>query len=213
MTKLASISFADVTKESTFNVRLRTPLMTVVSSHSPRQVLKRRVRLPIMLVHAAVRITRFALALALSLWIAGAGCMLGCGNMTAAAQPAHETGAPQSAGHLATIVSGDACPSSKSHDCCAKKTRAKSKTTAQETSPVLIPAEEGSSGSAMGCPLAINSSAVISKTSGKQIVSLAAVSTATPLAFVRLEQSGPLSAPPRLPNRGHTYLHCCVFLI
>jgi hypothetical protein len=32
-------------------------------------------------------------------------------------------------------------------------------------------------------------------------------------AFLNQQETSSLSAPLRLPNRGHTYLHCCAFLI
>src|SRR4030095_4981543 len=62
---------------------------------------------------------RASLALLLSLWISGAGCMLGCGEMMAAS--ASDAAAPTETSGFVTIVSGDACASQGSHDCCAKK--------------------------------------------------------------------------------------------
>jgi hypothetical protein len=35
----------------------------------------------------------------------------------------------------------------------------------------------------------------------------------TSLAFLNNAESSALTTPLRLPNRGHTYLRCCVFLI
>ncbi len=168
-----------------------------------------------MLRCTSVRIVRFGLALGLSLWIAGAGCVLGCGSMLEASQPSPQPAEPQHAGHVATIVSGDSCPTSKSHDCCAgKKAKKRILTRGIEMSSLaLIPSEDGSPGGTMGCPLAVNSAAVITKSNSKQIVSPAAVSAATLPALFHVEQKAALSPPPLLPNRGHTYLRCCVFLI
>ena len=153
--------------------------------------------------------------------------MLGCQNMTAfAATP--EPLETLSSDHLAMIVSGDACASTQSHDCCAKK-QAEAKTrkplaSAKSTvKPSLQTAALMSQTVALSpeplsdvteCPLALSRAVAVSKTSSsKEVVPL----VASPLAAHAVENSRerqhslfPLS---RLPNLGHTYLRCCVFLI
>ena len=79
-----------------------------------------------------IKLFRVGLALALSLWIAGAGCMLGCQSMVASAA-ANEGGEPRAEGHhLSMIVSAEACATNQRHDCCAKKKAEPSKAEAAE---------------------------------------------------------------------------------
>jgi hypothetical protein len=65
----------------------------------------------------------------------------------------------------------------------------------------------------MDCPLAVNSAAALSKAKPD----LSRLSLTPPIAGYALPgnraQTTALSTPLRLPNRGHTYLRCCVFLI
>ena len=150
--------------------------------------------------------------------------MLGCQNMTASAatiQP-FET---QSSGHN-LIVSGEACASSQSHDCCAKK-KATSELTASPGKSTVKPSLQAAALMALTdtlgpapqsgmreCPLALSRAVAVAKTgSSKQVVPAVAL----PLSALAVENSRerqhslfPLA---RLPNRGHTYLRCCVFLI
>jgi hypothetical protein len=70
-----------------------------------------------------------------------------------------------------------------------------------------------SSGTMNNCPLAMSRAAVV----GKPHDSESSVNPALARSFLPDldfgEHTAPLSAPLRLPNRGHTYLHCCAFLI
>lgn len=158
------------------------------------------------------------LAVAVALWMAGAGCMLGCENMFTAAASTNST----SPGSFLTIVAaGDACASSHSHDCCAKngKHGSKSKKLSgkaikQRPEAALISGfANGPAGMMQNCPLAVNATAAISKATRDESSSAYALSRATPAGLNAPEQTFPLAPPPRLPNRGHTYLHCCAFLI
>lgn len=172
-----------------------------------------------------VKLFRVALALALSLWIAGAGCMLGCQSMVASAA-ADDAGEPPAEGHhLAMIVSGDACATSQGHDCCAKKKAEATKAKAAEptskpslrTAALLSQTESLSpqpSGRMRECPMVLSRAVAVTKTSGGKHV---AVPIATPLKALRVETSNEqhtsLTPVGRLDNRGLTYLRCCVFLI
>ena len=167
------------------------------------------------------KIVRGSLGLALSLWIAGAGCMFGCQTMTAFATTRDEAGEHEPS--LAAIVSGDACAASGSHDCCAKK-KAEAKTKnannrltlklatliSQSESLNTVPSSGGRE-----CPLALSRAIAITKRSdnNKQSATPAVIAVTTPAIPVPAEQHAALSRPSRLPNRGHTYLRCCVFLI
>lgn len=168
----------------------------------------------------AFRIVRFVLAPLLSFWVAGAGCMLGCEGMVAAAS----TEQPNTSHHAkrtSTIVaSGNACSSAKSHSCCSEKssesTASESKAQQDESSKVSDQhpvASRRSSSDPMNCPFAVSRAVVVGKAQGgeKKAVAVLAHSTLVTQGFA--EQLVPLSRSLRLPNRGHTYLRCCVFLI
>ncbi len=68
-----------------------------------------------------LKIVRGFLAMTLGLWIAGAGCLLGCEGMMTAVASEGNVAAPHEASDLSVVVSGEACASAKTHDCCAKK--------------------------------------------------------------------------------------------
>ena len=178
-----------------------------------------------------MRIVRVTLALAVALWMAGAGCLLGCENMISAAAADHGSSAPTS--DLTIVATGEACASMHSHDCCARGAKSSHKSvpkpTARPARQAAITANNitgnarpntevaahsvATSSALMDCPLAVNSMAALSKP--RQNPS----STALPIAGMRpsvpdaVEQTIAYRRQLRLPNRGHTYLHCCVFLI
>jgi hypothetical protein len=175
---------------------------------------------------SSIRIVRVSLALAVAFWMAGAGCMLGCENMVSAATTT-DIASPANSG--AVVVAGEACASMPSHDCCAKRNahtaqKAVTKPTSEEPEFVADSGEKIPSHSLlralgatfptmMDCPLAVNATAVLSKASPDQLnVALLSSTERTPLSNPA-EQTSAFARPLRLPNRGHTYLHCCSFLI
>lgn len=171
------------------------------------------------------RFVRFILAPALGLWLTGVGCLLGCEGMIATAAAAKGPGAnsPHSHHSLATVASGESCSSNassvasgepnKSHNCC-QKNRQEAKA---DTDPLgvvtLLQSSASSSDASKDCPFASRKTAVVTKSRGGED-GLSRV-IAHPLLFSQnlSEQPNPLSRPTLLPNRGHTYLRCCVFLI
>ena len=173
-----------------------------------------------------MKIVRVVLALAVALWMAGAGCMLGCENMVSAvaASEHHST-----ASVPIIVATGEACASMQSHDCCAKrgaKSRSKAvprlTTSGHTAKPVTgiapakgtVAAGPGVSSSPMrDCPLAVNATAALSKSKQDQSSNALPSESATPSVSNAIEQSIAFARPLRLPNRGHTYLRCCVFLI
>jgi len=170
---------------------------------------------------SSMRIVRVVLALAVALWMAGAGCMLGCENMVsaAAASDNHST-----ASAPIIVASGEACASMHSHDCCAKRGAKSASKSAHKPAETLtgdiapathaIAAEPGvSSSPMMDCPLAVNSSAALSKPRQDQSSTALPSHGATASVANTIEQSIAFARSLRLPNRGHTYLRCCVFLI
>jgi len=173
---------------------------------------------------SSIRIVRISLALAVAFWMAGAGCMLGCENMASAA-PSTEVASP--ANSPAIVVTGEACASMHSHDCCAKRNahsaaKAVTKSTSDKRQSVADSGKQIRFDSAalvgifptmMECPLAVNASAVLSKARPDQSnVALPSSSERASLSNPP-EQTSAFARPLRLPNRGHTYLHCCSFLI
>ena len=168
---------------------------------------------------SSMRIVRVALALAVALWMAGAGCMLGCENMaTAAAANDHHMAAEATV----IVASGEACASMRSHDCCARSASRSSKSqtikthsNAKAVTHDTIAHESVAASSAMmDCPLAVNAMAARSKPRPDQSGSTALLSAgARPAVSNPIEQPIAFTRPLRLPNRGHTYLRCCTFLI
>jgi hypothetical protein len=186
------------------------------------------VRLPTMIWSLpSARIVRFVLAPILSLWIAGAGCMLGCEGMVAAAATVPGSGQERHSVHhsepKATLVaSGHACSSNGSHSCCGKnstepKSAAKHtrKSAAKQSSKLdeALVTVGGSSSGMVSCPLAVSRAAIAAKIRTSDVAAAPVPAhSILPPGNVQ-EQTAFLSKPLRLPNRGHTYLHCCVFLI
>lgn len=175
-----------------------------------------KVRLDLMMrTLTSTRIARFVLVPCLSLWIAGAGCMIGCeGVVAAAASVASSISKTHSAHHSeqkATIVaSGHACSSG------GAKNASESKSAGEQTSKsetILLTVDGSSSGMMKDCPLAVSRAAIAAKIRNNEIA-LAPEHTRSILPSENaLGRTSPLSTPARLTNRGHTYLRCCVFLI
>lgn len=158
------------------------------------------------------RIIRLILAPLLVFWIAGMPCLFGCGMIVQAgasdASPASST--------PGVMVANESCASSKSHDCCAKQNGSGGTTSANQTANsferILNGPQDGPAGSVGECPLAVNVTAAISKVGSDQNAPVSLI--ADPLPPLRVvDQPIPLFEALRLPNRGHTYLRCCVFLI
>lgn len=180
---------------------------------------------------SSMRIVRVTLALAVALWMAGAACLLGCENMISAAAADHGSSAATS--DLNIVATGEACASMHSHDCCSRGAKSRPKfvpkpsarpvpqaaitansaTENPRTRPVIATQFFSTSSAMMVCPLAVNALAALSKP--RQNQSSTALPSASALPFVSnaIEQTIALTRQLRLPNRGHTYLRCCVFLI
>lgn len=166
---------------------------------------------------SSIRIVRVSLALAVASWMAGAGCLLGCGNMMAAdASSDASSNAATPASSSTIVAAGEACASMHAHDCCAKhRTHSASRadTKSNSTTAVFVPGLAATPATMMDCPLAVNAAAALSKAASDQSsVALASTSARASLSNSS-EQTSAFARPLRLPNRGHTYLRCCVFLI
>lgn len=208
--------------EQSFRFQKRASMQTAHPRHAPRLGLHflRMRRL------TSIRFLRVTLAFVVALWMAGAGCLLGCeNNVVGATEVNHHA-------KSSLVESGDACASAHSSSCCAKHdTTAKAapktkqsvrpssfkssktpKITTQISADLRTVTNSGSS-STMNCPLAVNASAALSKSGPDKVNGSLIVAAAIQPVVNSLEQVTALARPPRLPNRGHTYLRCCVFLI
>ena len=156
----------------------------------------------------SIKVARLLLALAVSFWMAGAGCMLGCGKSVSPAGTARA----ESADAQQVVIAGDTCASAHSHDCCAKHHTRKMSAKTSRNPEVLLAAVPGTMGME-GCPLAVNATAAISKSSTAQ----ANPDTTSVDSLPRIQGVGRcskiLSISPVLTDRDLTYLRCCVFLI
>lgn len=156
---------------------------------------------------------------ALIFWIAGAGCLLGCENMIALAG----SDVAQHSGSL--VVEGDACASSEDHSCCNKRAAdipkshvADVKTSATRSAESASPNQTGGQsanrapGGMKPCPFAISRVAIIAKTTDGPSTPVGPVTQF--IANAMLSRETPVvPALWQMPNRGHTYLRCCSFLI
>lgn len=163
---------------------------------------------------SSIWLVRFVLAPVLSLWVAGAGCMLGCESMVAAAASLKTHSDHHSKSSSTIVASGHACASKKSHDCCQKSSEEDSgKSTQSKSANQALVTSRGSSSTPTNCPFAVSRAAVVAKAQGRDANASVVLAVSNPAQQNCKEQVAPLSPPLRLPNRGHTYLHCCVFLI
>jgi hypothetical protein len=161
-----------------------------------------------------LKIARMGLAATLVLWVAGAGCLLGCEGMMTAAASENSAVAPHAKGDLNLVVSGEACASAKSHDCCAKQNqRAQPKAQRLEKQTATLVETDPSSSGMAACPLAMSRTVVAAKKSTDDTRSTTTVANANISTQNPNEQPHPIVTQLRLPNRGHTYLRVCSFLI
>jgi hypothetical protein len=161
-----------------------------------------------------LKIARMGLAATLVLWVAGAGCLLGCEGMMTAAASENSAVAPHAKCDLNLVVSGEACASANSHDCCAKqnhRTQPKAQRLEKQTA-TLVETDPSSSGME-ACPLAMSRTVVAAKKTTDETRSATTIASANLPTLNSIEQPHPVVTQLRLPNRGHTYLRVCSFLI
>ena len=172
---------------------------------------------------SSFRIFRVTVAFAVALWMGGAGCLLGCENLATAS-----THAPQPGETTSLVVTGETC----------SKHRAKSKGSETAASPqiskhqpeskvhgtakakatlahsgIAAPVFSATPSPMMDCPLAVDATAALSKATPDNAHSAPSLANEYRPETVAFEKTAALAPPLRLPNRGHTYLQCCVFLI
>ena len=161
----------------------------------------------------SLKVVRLLLAFCVSIWLAG-GCLLGCGNMAMAA--------PSDEQSNEAAVEGASCHTAQAHHCC-------SKAPAKQTSPAkqakltkqtrialtesFLSLSSMPGGMMNDCPLAMRGTAITSKVSNNAPDSDHATTSRLPVANVNGELTQKHVVALLVPNRGPTYLRCCVFLI
>jgi hypothetical protein len=153
----------------------------------------------------SLKLLRLLLTVMVSVWMAG-GCLFGCSTMTMGAEPglAGRDGSP-------AIKAGESCHAARAHDCCASKKPKQqlAKRSNQQQLPALLAVPLGMK----DCPLAVNATAATAK-NGAHVPDPSRSSVASlPRFELRAEESNQIFLLALRPNRGPTYLRCCVFLI
>jgi hypothetical protein len=154
-----------------------------------------------------LKVVRLLLAVSVSVWLAG-GCVLGCGNAAMAAQSDDDRASQ-------TAVEGESCHAVQAHHCCSKpqaKPAQQSKIDPKLTESLLALASVPR-GTMNDCPLAMGATAIISKANSNSTDSPLATNAELLFATSNGELPRKYFAAPLTPNRGPTYLRCCVFLI
>jgi hypothetical protein len=166
----------------------------------------------------------------LGLWLAGAGCLLGCEGMVKAVAAQSFDKSTSSQHNSSIVAEGNACSSSERHGCCKKTVRKTRPTSAAHNSgqPVSNRSEEAyalanqvstenrldelPSSGMRPCPFSVSRELAVARVHDGQMDATAAVSYKTAGGIIR-EQTLFLATLSTMPNRGHTYLRCCSFLI
>jgi hypothetical protein len=151
---------------------------------------------------------RSLLALGLMFWCAGAACMM----VSYARVAANEAGESVLMAHTMGSMPMDA------HACCkarhqSAKRRLESKPSESAQLELLtMPSTPTPSGVMNCCPLTSGSIVAVSRSQSHDRSTLLHQSRSSTLLSV-ISDSSPLSVPLRLPNRSHSYLLDCAFLI
>ena len=162
----------------------------------------------------SIKKMRSALAVALTLWCAGAGCMVvSYAHGTAMGAEPHTPAEASSLGQVSGSMS--------SHSCCKAHYAAKHKPISQKdwtvessevANQIALPASAVPSGANSCCPLTSGSFVSTGRVSGDSNISV----PSGPDSFsanLNNVQLAPRDYPLRLPNQEQTYLRCCSFLI
>jgi hypothetical protein len=158
----------------------------------------------------SLKVVRLLLAVSVSVWLAG-GCLLGCGSAMAA------SGNGDASSQAA--VEGESCHTAQKHHCCSKPKPAKQSTHAKHSTFDLkliesMPALASLPRDMMrDCPLAMNATAMAAKANTSSPESTQATNAEIPAGAGLGEVPQKHVIVPLVPNRGPTYLRCCVFLI
>lgn len=142
--------------------------------------------------------TRRLAALALVGWLGGLGCVLGCEFTPSVRASDESSAANQEARSCLTAAKGNCCHS--------QQAKSNSKQLNARTAPQTV-------GEMSCCPIAGQSAVVISKPRRADAPVLAPTSITFPVAPRVERRDASFAARQHVPDRGSTYLRCCVFLI
>ncbi|HEX7723101.1 MAG TPA: hypothetical protein VF397_13140 [Pyrinomonadaceae bacterium] len=169
---------------------------------------------PVRAVLTKVFRIRSMMALALIVWCAGAGCML---VSYARASMAESAGPSDSVDHMMAGMSS----SMDAHACCKAKHRSASgiqtqpaSTASTHVEPTLLtfPSAPTQSGAMNCCPLTSGSMVVASRSQSNDRATVSEATSSSSLLVISSDPP-PVAVPLRLPNRAHSYLLDCAFLI
>jgi len=152
---------------------------------------------------------RSLLALALMLWCAGTGCMM----VSYARAAANASDASAMAGHMmASSIQMDA------HACCKAKHRSVKahRERAQLAEAVelnLLTFPSAPQSGVMNCCTLTSGSIVVASRSQSDDRPIVLQQSGLPTLWLASSDSPPVAVPLRLPNRAHSYLLDCAFLI
>jgi hypothetical protein len=154
----------------------------------------------------SLKVVRLLLAVSVSLWLAG-GCLVGCGNMA--------TAAPKGDRASQTAAEGESCHSAQKHHCCSKSKPAKQSTSTIDLklTKSFLALTSVPSDMMRDCPLAMNGTAIASKANTSSPESTQGTNAELPFTTGNGALPQKHVIAPLVPNRGPTYLRCCVFLI
>lgn len=153
----------------------------------------------------SLKAVRLLLAFSVSVWLAG-GCLLGCNAMAAQSNDDQTSEAS---------VEGESCHVAEAHHCCskAKSNPAKQSTVDPRLTASFLALASVPQGMMSDCPLAMNATAITSKANSNSQDTPQVASHMLPLTSGSGELPQHHVIVPLAPNRGPTYLRCCVFLI
>ena len=150
----------------------------------------------------SLKAVRLLLTVSVAIWLAG-GCLLGCGNAAMASQPDDDQAAVEAA----------SCHSAQEHHCCSKPKPAKRTAIDPKLTASLLALASIPRGLMNDCPLAMGATAVTAKANSNSPESDQTIKTELLFTAGNRELPQKHFADPLVPNRGPTYLRCCVFLI
>lgn len=150
----------------------------------------------------SLKVVRLFLTVCVSVWLAG-GCLLGCGNMAMAASQNREQAA----------VEAPSCHSAQEHHCCSQPKPAKQSAIDPSLTESLLALTSVPRSSMSECPLAMSATAITAKANSNSPELNQTTKTDLPHTAANRELRQAHFAIPLVPNRGPTYLRCCVFLI
>lgn len=153
---------------------------------------------------------RSALALVLTLWCAGTGCLAHGMAMGSAAPAPNIKSAKNNVNQSEMAMNGHACCKAR-HRSLQNGPADKSSVSGLET--IALPEDPSSDGAASCCPLTSGSFVIASRSQTDDNNSSASTGAGLSEQSFTVLFPAKRTTPLRLPNHSQTYLTCCAFLI